>query len=50
MASRFVVIAKEVFSVEVVGKFDVGKSEGGGRDIKTADEFVAGCILLDARS
>ena len=47
---RFVVVAKEIFPVEVVREFNAGKSERGGRDIKTTDEFVAGCILLDAWS
>jgi len=50
VVSRFVVVAKEIFSVEVVREFNTGKSEGGGGDIKTTDEFVAGCILLDAWS
>lgn len=50
MVPRFVVVGKEILSVEVVGKFDAGQSEGGGRDIKTADKFVAGCMFLDARS
>lgn len=50
MVPRFVVIAKEILSVEVVGKVDAGKCERGGGDIKTTDEFVAGCILLDAWS
>lgn len=47
---RFVVVAKEIFSVEVVREFNAGKSERGGGDIKTTDKFVAGCILLEAWS
>jgi hypothetical protein len=39
---RFVVVAKEIFSVEVVREFNAGKSERGGGDVKTTDEFVAG--------
>ena len=50
MVPRFVVISKEILSVEVVREFNTGKSERGSRDIKTTDEFLAGCILLDAWS
>ena len=46
----FVVVAKEIFSVEVVREFNASKSERGGGDIKTTDKFVAGGILLDAWS
>ena len=46
----FVVVAKEIFSVEVVREFNASKSERGGGDIKTTDKFVAGGILFDAWS